>query len=383
MALEIDENGFCKYKDTTFIKEGVFEYAGCEIDPEGKFGLEPNTLYGVYRPASELSKPDFIASLENKPLVDDHTIIGNGEGMVAPEKKGCLGTLSGVKFVDGELHGNLDVWSTQMIDKIRRGKRELSLAYGCSFVPCKGVFKGQRYDFVQSGLRAGNHLAFVDEARNGHDCRVVDGAFVCDSKFKLEETDMPNWATMSADELVEGMKQCSDEAKAKAKEFLNTPTEDELKAAEEAKKAEEAKAAEDAAKAEEEKKAETEKAEAEKKEAVDAAVAEAEQKAKEECDKACADAVEEYKAADALAKDCAAKFGTISMDGIRTQKDLAVKVCALDAAPAFLKSVKPEEAIVALRGYLASASATVEKKTVVADSSVKTASFADYMRTIQ
>lgn len=379
MAVKADENGYLKYTDTKFFDSGVFQYAGCEIDPDGELGLEPNTLYNVYRPESEVTKKDFVDSLENKPLVDDHTIIGNGPGMVAPEKKGVQGVLSHIEVVDGELHGQLDIFSTTMIDKIRRGKRELSLAYGCKFIPQKGVWKGQSYDFVQSELRAGNHLAFVDEARNGHDCRVVDRAFICDSKFQLEKPDMPNWAEMSADELVEGIKGCSDEAKAKAKEFLNTPTEDELKKAEEEKAAAEAKAAEDAAKAEEEAKA---KAEAEKQEAVDAALAEANEKAKEECEKACADAVEEYKAADALAKDCAAKFGTISMDGIRTQKDLAVKVCALDAAPAFLKSVKADEAIVALRGYLASASG---KTNTVADSAPKAqpkTSFADYMKTI-
>lgn len=370
MAVEVDENGYLKYTDTIFFKEGVFEYAGCEIDPEGKYGLDPKMLYKVYRPISEIKKKDFISSLENKPLVDDHTIIGNGPGMVAPEKKGCVGTLSHIEVVGGELHGQLDVWSTKMIDKIRSGKRELSLAYGCDFVPRKGVYKGQKYDFVQSGLKAGNHLAFVDEARNGHDCRVVDGAFCCDSKFKLEEPIMPDWANMSADELVEGMKKCSDEAKAKAKEFLNTPTEDELKKAAEEKAAAEAKAAEDAA-----------KAEAEKKEAVDAAVAEAEKKAKENCDKACADAVEEYKKADALAKDCATKFGTISMDGIRTEKDLAVKICALDAAPAFLKSVKADDAIVALRGYLASANSVQSKTVTDSRPTVSKVSFADYMKT--
>ena len=123
------------------------------------------------------------------------------------------------------------------------------------------------------------------------------------------------------------------------------------------------------------------KAEAEKKEAVDAALAEAEKKAKEECDKACTAAVEEYKAADALAKDCAAKFGTISMDGIRTEKDLAVKVCALDAAPAFLKSVKPEDAIVALKGYIAGSG--ISNNQMVVDSAHKTVkkSFADWMKT--
>ena len=380
MAVKVDENGFLKYEDTTFFREGVFDYAGCEIDPQGKLGLKPKKIYKVYRPKSEITKKEFVETLNQKPLVDDHTIIGNKPGMMAPERKNCAGVLSDVKVVGNELHGRLDIWSTKMISKIRSGKRELSLAYGCTFIPQKGVFKGERYDFVQSELRAGNHLALVDEARNGHDCRVVDCAFICDSKFQLEQPDM-DWKTISADDLINGLKECSDEAKAKAKEFLNTPTEDELKKAEADKQAAEEQAKKDAeakAKADEEAKA---KAEAEKKEAVDAALAEAEKKAKDECDKACAAAVEEYKAADALAKDCAAKFGTISMDGVRTEKDLAVKVCALDSAPSFLKSVKPEDAIVALKGYIAGSG--ISNSRMVSDSAHKTVkkSFSDWMKT--
>ena len=228
MAVKVDENGFLKYEDTTFFREGIFDYAGCEIDPQGKLGLEPKKIYKVYRPKSEITKKEFVETLNQKPLVDDHTIIGNKPGMMAPERKNCAGVLSDVKVVGNELHGRLDIWSTKMISKIRSGKRELSLAYGCTFIPQKGVFKGERYDFVQSELRAGNHLALVDEARNGHDCRVVDCAFICDSKFQLEQPDM-DWKTISADDLINGLKECSDEAKAKAKEFLNTPTEDELK----------------------------------------------------------------------------------------------------------------------------------------------------------
>ena len=228
MAVKVDENGFLKYEDTTFFREGVFDYAGCEIDPQGKLGLNPKKIYKVYRPKSEITKKEFVETLNQKPLVDDHTIIGSKPGMMAPERKNCAGVLSDVKVVGNELHGRLDIWSTKMISKIRSGKRELSLAYGCSFIPQKGVFKGERYDFVQSELRAGNHLALVDEARNGHDCRVVDCAFICDSKFQLEQPDM-DWKTISADDLINGLKECSDEAKAKAKEFLNTPTEDELK----------------------------------------------------------------------------------------------------------------------------------------------------------
>lgn len=389
--VEVTEEGFLTYKDTLFFRAGVFEYAGCEIDPEkqmrdpytGKLGLQPKKLYKVYRPYSEISKPEFIASLNAKPLIDNHTIIGNGNGLMKPERKSCAGTLTEVRADNSNkvLRGRLDVWSTAMIDKIRKGKRELSLAYGCAFVEQSGITEeGQRYDFVQSGLRAGNHLALVDEARNGHDCRVVDCACVCDAKFKLEQPDM-DWKTMSADALVAGLKDCSDECKAKAKEFLNTPTEDEKKELEAKEKADkEAKEKAD--------KAAKEKAEQDCKDAADKAVADAKAKWEESqkeavkaaCDSAAKEAVENYKKVVKLAEDCKPRFGTISLDGILTEQELAEKVCALDCAPAFLKTVAKDAAITALKGCLAGSPAKPNNTTTVADSAVGSKTIADFIK---
>lgn len=168
------------------------------------------------------------------------------------------------------------------------------------------------------------------------------------------------WDKISADELIEGIKQCSDECKAKAKEFLNTPTEDELKKAEEEKAAAEKKAAEDA---EAQKKAEEEAAA--KKAAEDA---EAEKKAEEEKAEACDKAIEEYKKAVKFAEDCKSLVGTIGMDGVKTETDVAEKICALDNAPTHIKGLKPEDAVNALKGALA-----FNGTKIAADSAVKPA----------
>ena len=83
-----------------------------------------------------------------------------------------------------------------------------------------------------------------------------------------------------------------------------------------------------------------------------------------------------------LAEDAKPVFGVVATDGIKTEKELAVKICALDAAPKFLKDCKPEGAVVALRGYLAGAVGSA-KKTIVGDGAVAAGkkSFADYMAT--
>jgi hypothetical protein len=358
-----DGNGFVTFTDCKFFCETVTQYLGREIDPSGKFGLNPNNIYNVYRPKEEISKPDFIESLNAKPILDDHTVIGNLGGLKNPDSIRECGVLTEVKLVGNELRGRIDIWSPEMISKIRKGKRELSLAYACEYKPQKGVFKGTRYDFVQTNLECGNHLALVDEARNGHDCRVQDGFFTRDEKIQLEKPDM-ELNKLSADELIEGLKGCSDEIKAKVKDFLNTPTDEELKKAEEEKKAAEEKAAEDAEaakKAEEE--AAAKKAEEDAKAAEEAkAKEEADAKAKEEeVKKACDSAVKDIQAAYRFAEKCKS-IGAIAMDGITCERDVAEKICALDSAPKFLKDATDK--VTAVNVFLA----MKESKTVVADS---------------
>lgn len=371
---KIDANGFVTFRDCKFFCECVCQYLGKEIDPAGQFGLKPNGIYNVYRPVSEISKREFIESLNAKPLLDDHTVIGNVGGMESPDSKREAGVLTEVKLVGNELRGRIDVWSPSLLEKIRQGKKELSLAYSCSFAPRRGVFNGEKYDFIQSDLKCGNHLALVDEARNGPDCRVTDGVFARDEKITLENSEM-DISKLSKDEVIEALKGCSDEVKAACKDFLNTPTEEEKKAQEEAEKKakEEAdrKAAEDAeAKA---------KAEEEAKKAAEEKAAEDAKKAEEEKQKACDAAIAEYKRVIELAEKCKPIFGTVATDGIRTEQDLAVKVCALDSAPKFLKDCKPEGAVAALEGYIAGCGVSNANKVV---SDAKTAgriSFAEYM----
>lgn len=377
----IDRNGFVTYRDCKFFCECVAQYLGREIDTDGKFGLKPDGIYNVYRPKSAIADKGFIESLNAKPLLDDHHVIGNVSGMESPDSKREAGVLTEVKLVGNELHGRIDVWSPSLIKKIGNGKRELSLAYGCDFVRQRGVFNGQRYDFVQSNLKCGNHLALVDTARNGHDCRVTDSAFARDEHIKLEKPDM-DISKLSADEVVEALKGCSDEVRAKCKDFLNTPTEEEKKAAEDKARAEEEakkKAEEEAAKKAADEAEAKKKAEEEAKKAEEEKAAEDAKKAEEEKQKACDAAVAEYKRVLALAEDCKGVFGTVATDGIKTEQDFAVKVCALDAAPKFLKDCKPEGAVAALRGYLAGRESGARGKTVTDSAKSGKVSFSDYM----
>lgn len=308
MAKVVDENGFRTYLDIPITTEGVFDYAGFQIDQTGKIGLDKNKVYKVYRPAEELLSDKFVKSLEEMPLTDDHTPLGDGGGLL-PAEKNTHGVLFNVRKNDAGngLVGDIKVFSESLKRKIDAGKREVSLGYTCLYRQDMGIFEGKPYDFVQYDLYA-NHCAIVDEARMGHACRVTDSSNVtCDS---LELPTMPDDnkdKKSCADELIEKLKGCSDEDIAKVKDFLgcgNKPTDDKK---------------EDKPKDDDDKE--------DRKAAMDAAAR---------------DAIAEYQKAVALAERCKPFLGNISMDGIYTEKDMAVKICTMDST---LKGTSPENAV--------------------------------------
>ena len=374
MSKTIDENGFVTYLDTFITGEGVFDYAGFQIDFDGSMGLDPKAVYKVYRPKSEVVNPDFVASLNNKPLVNDHTLVGDIDGAKPVEKKGAHGVVSNAHVKGDGVYADVTVWSGMLKDLIARGKKELSLAYPCRYRKEHGIFKGEEYDFVQFGLGCSNHLALVDEARMGHKCRVMDCAYACDS-LSLELDAMPDdkKKKLTADELIEGIKGCSeDERKAvmDACGFADKPAEDanpEDKGDKEDNVADTEKKPEDKAedadpKTDEDKPDDAKKDDKAMDELVDEKV-----KAAMDC------AVKELQKAYALAEECKQKYGKIVMDGLLTEKDVAVKVCAMDAS---LKDVSAENAVAVLRYALKT------NKNVAQDSSVKTTkgmSFADFI----
>lgn len=345
MSKSVDDNGYITWVDVPLTREGIFDYLGREIDPKGKMGLEPEKVYKVYRPKAEVCKDSFVKSLEQKPLVDDHTMLGE-LGQPA-EKKGVHGVLSDVKVVGNELHGTITVWSDTLKRKIMSGKRELSLGYQGVLRKQHGRFMGQDYDFVQHSLSA-NHIALVDLARMGHACKLADNAIVlCDSLElpKMENTDK------CADEIIEKLKGCSDEDLAKVKDFLASKdakaeetkkdeVKDEPKKDEPAKEEPKDEPKKDEPK-EEPKKDDAKDGDSEKKDD--------EPKKTEEDAKVIADAaIAEYKKAQEFAKRCEGKFGTICMDGLNTVKAVAEKICSLDPALKFIDSGKAVEAVTSI-----------------------------------
>lgn len=181
-----DVNGWTEIKDNPLSKVGVFPYSGRSIGAP-----DPNKIYMVYRPESELSAPSTIESFKLIPWVDDHTMLGDTDkGLTPAEQKGIEGVIGEeVYFKDDTLYGNIKIFSERLAGLIEAGKKELSAGYRCMYEMASGVFNGMRYDAVQRNIR-GNHLALVQEGRMGPDVAVLDRlTFTFDSK-ELAMADM-------------------------------------------------------------------------------------------------------------------------------------------------------------------------------------------------
>ena len=369
----VDENGFITYFDIPISSEGVYDYAGFQIADN----LPPKEVFKVYRPASEVCKKSFVDSLQEMPLVDDHTMIG--EGFTPVDKKNAGGVMFNVRSKGDHLLCDMKIWGEKMKQKIRMGKRELSLGYIGYFRKQEGRFKGKPYQFVMFGLRC-NHVALVDDARMGHACRLVDNARgICDS-LKLELPEMnPDDKKKVIDALVGKLNGCSDEDLKKVCDALGCPMGEKKDAPVEDKKPEDKPTDKPEDKPEdkkpEDKPAEDKKPEdkPEEKKPEDKPVDDSAKGLTDEQKKEVGDAaIKNFVAAQALASRCEPLFGKIVMDGLRTPQDVAVKVCMMDSA---LKFVDAGKALDALTGRLDEfEKAGGKNRTTITDSAV-TASF--------
>ena len=369
----VDENGFITYFDIPISSEGVYDYAGFQIADN----LPPKEVFKVYRPASEVCKKSFVDSLQEMPLVDDHTMIG--EGFTPVDKKNAAGVMFNVRSKGDHLLCDIKIWGEKMKQKIRMGKRELSLGYIGYFRKQEGRFKGKPYQFVMFGLSC-NHVALVDDARMGHACRLVDNARgICDS-LKLELPEMnPDDKKKVIDALVGKLNGCSDEDLQKVCDALGCPMGEKKDTPVEDKKPEDKPTDKPEDKPEdkkpEDKPVEDKKPEdkPEDKKPEDKPVDDSAKGLTDEQKKAVGDAaIKDFVAAQALASRCEPLFGKIVMDGLRTPQDVAVKVCMMDSA---LKFVDAGKALDALTGRLDEFEKSGGKsRTTITDSAV-TASF--------
>lgn len=175
MGKQTDINGYWIYENVPITRTGVFPYRGRQIDSDGSMGLDPDRKYPVYRPASEITKPQTLSSFDGVFLVDEHRMMGEGQTDASQRRiDGSVYNVHVDPHDSGVVLATLKVQTRRMKDLIDSGKRALSCGYYCDYKPQRGEYNGIPYDFVQVDL-TGNHLALVKKGRCGEKCAIMDG----------------------------------------------------------------------------------------------------------------------------------------------------------------------------------------------------------------
>lgn len=179
----VDDNGYLHVGISNITKEQVAPYLGREIPGFEKLGLKPDEIYSVYRPASELSKPATVESLNGIPVLLKHA----EDSAEAPASNRVGSTGTDAKWEPPYLTNSLHIQDADAIRRINDGTmREISMGYFYTPVLKHGEFEGEPYDIVMTDISC-NHVALVEEGRAGHDVSVKDSTLTLPAGGGKEE----------------------------------------------------------------------------------------------------------------------------------------------------------------------------------------------------
>ena len=169
---ETDE-GYLTINACPVTRPGVFPYKrGDGVAMEAKL---PDDLF------SEMT----IQSANAKPITDNHPTEAVTTSNYSKYSKGMTHTDAAVR--NNKLVVSFTVTDAATIQKIKDGKRELSIGFEADVSDETGTYGGERYDSVQRNMKI-NHIALVDEGRAGPTVAIKT-----DSAFMMDSNDLKNY----------------------------------------------------------------------------------------------------------------------------------------------------------------------------------------------
>lgn len=167
-----DVNGWLHVKDCRISKANICPYVGKEIPDSEKLGLDPETMYNLYRDADALKAS--ASSFERAPLMLQHLGVTAQTAQIPEVKHKIIGAISNVRWQAPYLVADLTVWDGEGIEAIESERQqELSPGYHYTPVMTSGVLDGQPFHGRMTEIIA-NHLCIVDTGRTGPDVMVND-----------------------------------------------------------------------------------------------------------------------------------------------------------------------------------------------------------------
>jgi len=123
-----------------------------------------------------------VSSANAKPVTDDHPSELVTSANHKEYAKGMTHTNAVVR--DHKLYISFTVTDADTINKIKNGKRELSIGFLADIEKATGDYEGTKYDAIQRNMQI-NHVAIVDKGRAGPTVSIRgDSAFMVDGEQK-------------------------------------------------------------------------------------------------------------------------------------------------------------------------------------------------------
>ena len=181
--------GFLVVVGCPVARTGWQDYAVRDLPQESakQLGVDtsnPSATIGLYRPASEVFHPEFLASLNGKPIVDNHP-----PDFVTPENfsQYSMGHVQnprrGAQMEDGEwpVIADLVISSEPLVSKVKtKQARDISLGYDYGIER-----EGER---INQCMMVANHAAVVPKGRAGDLISIGDEAPPADQRAATSQT---------------------------------------------------------------------------------------------------------------------------------------------------------------------------------------------------
>lgn len=178
-ARSIDADGRMRVKNCILSTSEINPYRGEEIPGHDGLGLNPMSVYELYRDPDEMRKS--VASFEGIPLMIKHIPQTADE----PRKEYQAGAVHSVTFDGKHLRGDLLVSDGYAIELIESDElSDLSCGYRYNPDMTSGTSGSRKYDGIMRNIQ-GNHVALVDDGR-------ATGAHVADSAFRNPQLPDPS-----------------------------------------------------------------------------------------------------------------------------------------------------------------------------------------------
>jgi len=147
------------------VRTGIQVYSGAEV------GLVDRATVRVYRPESEVRKPESLLTFSHAPITLGHPDVPVTDANWKDLAKGEVSTEA--TWDGNKIKLPLIVKDADAISAIEGGTRELSAGYTCDLDFVEGNANGEQYDAIQRNIKI-NHLAIVPKGRAGSGCRIGD-----------------------------------------------------------------------------------------------------------------------------------------------------------------------------------------------------------------